>query len=64
MSDLDSREYVLKFDARPEFLRLVDEVRKEMPRDEFLCHCMERGLGILFREANPHLNRPLPMKRN
>ena len=55
MSDGRETEYRFVFEASPEFLALVDEVRREATRDAFLHQCLERGLGILLREARPDL---------
>jgi len=48
--------YVMEFEASPEFLGLVDEVRGGMGPDEFLFDCMRVGLTAALLEWRPEFN--------
>lgn len=54
----EEKIYTLDFAASPRLLRLIDDLRGEMSRDEFLRECMRRGLNIILREQRPDLQPP------
>jgi hypothetical protein len=50
--------YVLEFEAKPSLLRLIDQLRGEMGRDEFLMSCMQLGITEAVKRGAAVMPQP------